>query len=123
MAVYKELEEKLKLALSDSDSDVKIKVDCYNGTVAAVSFYINGLKKARCGKTEVIGKASELKGTQVEFNGAANNPGDGEIKIEHSIYMESGNSITYTFPDDYTGAPPFDSDDENVGYKFHVNME
>jgi hypothetical protein len=123
MAVYIEKKEKLNLFLSDSDNEVKITVNCYYGAMAAVSFYQDGLKTVRCGETKVIGKASELKGKSVEFNGKANNPGGNNVKVEHKIHEVSENSIIYIFPDDYTGSPDYDPNDENPNYKFFVNME
>lgn len=122
MAIYKEQPSKLNHVLSDSDNPVKIKIDCFYGTVASVSFYHNGLKSINCGETTVIGKASELKGVTIEFNGAANNPDGQAVKVSHTIFEENGNTTTYTFPNDYTGTPEFDPNDENPDYKFFVNF-
>lgn len=122
MAIYKEKQDKLNINLTNSDNLVKIKVDCYYGTVASVSFYHESLKTVQCGETEVIGKAKDLNNSTIEFNGTANNPDGAQIKIVHTIYEGPGETVTYTFSDDYSGIPDFNSDDEHPDYKFFLNL-
>ena len=122
MAIFTEQKEKLNLQLSDSDNDVNITVDCFNGTIASVAFNNNRIVLVHCGETMLIGKASRLKGKMIKFNGSADNPDGNAIKVTHNIFEVEGNQIDYTFPDDYTGDPPYDSDDDNPSYTFFVNF-
>jgi len=121
MCIYKEKPDKLNLNVTNSNQEVKIKLDCYFGTVASVSFYHNGLKTINCGEEETIDEATNIKGSQDEFNGKANNPNNQQIRVVHTIYEVGGDSIEYIFPDDYTGNPPYDPNDKNPDYKFFVN--
>jgi len=122
MSIYKEQKNKLNLDLSDSEKKVKIKIDCYNGTIGSVSFYHNNPKTLKCGQTRVIGKAKDLKNKNIEFNGAANNPDGEDIKIVHTIFEENGETITYSFPENFSGNPDFDPNDEHPDYKFFLNL-
>jgi len=122
MAIYTEQRIKLNLNLTNSNNLVKIEVNCYNGTVASVNPGQRNQSPIHCGETRTLGKASDLKGKTVRFNCAANNPDEDEIKIEHIIFEEDENSIEYTFPNDYTGTPNFNKNDEHLNYKFYVNF-
>lgn len=122
MAIYKEKKEKLNLNVSNSNNEVKISVDCYNGTTTQVSIDTGSLVIAGCSETKVIEKASFLKGKTLEFSCAANNPDSNQIKVIHKIFEAGGNEITYIFPDDYTGEPAYDKNDDNPSYTFYVNF-
>lgn len=122
MSIYKEKKERLNLKLSDSDNDVNITVDCFNGTVASVTFKNPKILEVHCGETKRIGKSSGLRGKTIKFSGAANNPDGNKIKITHKIFEVGKDQITYTFPDDYSGVPPYDNNDDNPSYTFYVNF-
>ncbi len=122
MPIYEENENKLNLDVSDSEQLVKITIDSYHGTVASVSFDHGTIKTVNGGETLEIGKASELKGSSLEFTGSANNPDGNDIKIRHTIFEFEDQPLIYTFPDDYTGTNNYDSSDENPTYVFLVNF-
>jgi hypothetical protein len=123
MASYKEKKDKLNLNVSDSNNMVKIQVDCNTGTVVAVSYRGEVIKTVHCGKIEDLGEAKNLKGRTLKFVGDANNPDNGTINVQHKIYEEGGESVIYTFPDDYTGDPKYDSTDNHPLYKFSINYK
>jgi hypothetical protein len=122
MSIYTEKLEKNSLKVSDSSNLVMFKVDCQYGTTASVAFYQNGLKKVRCGKEVTIGKASDLNGLTISFNGSSGNPGKGQIKIIHTFYEEGGTKLIYIFPDDYTGSPDFNEQDAQPSYEFYIKF-
>jgi hypothetical protein len=120
MPIYVENPDKLNLQISDSQIDVIIKVNCYCGTRTTVAFESG---YAKCKKSVVIGKASELKGQTVLFSGSAYNALDNNIRVKHTIQEENGNELIYIFPDDYAGNPEYPLSDENPTYEFTVNFE
>ncbi len=122
MDEYVERKGKLVFRVSGLNNPVKIKVDCQYGTLAGVSFYYYGLKTVKCGEEVLIGKGQDLKNQSLEFSGASGNPDGGRLKIIHTIYEIGGNFVVYTFPDEYTGKPPFDLKDQEPSYVFTVNF-
>ncbi|MBE0573609.1 hypothetical protein IH575_01765 [Candidatus Dojkabacteria bacterium] len=122
MPVFREKSDKLNLILSNGSNDVKIKVDCYYGTQVSVSFYHKSLVTLSCGNTKKIENSNSLKGKSITFNGAANNPNGGQIKIIHTIWEENGNSIEYAIPEDFSGEIAWDSNNINPSYEFQVNF-
>jgi len=123
MPIYKERDDKLELIVDNSDNMVKIKVDCYNGTLISLSYDNGNIRTVHCGETEEIGDAEDLKiKSPIEFVGSASNPDGEKIKVEISIFDDDDHSISYTFPDDYTGSPEYDDNDENPTYRFFVNF-
>jgi len=122
MNEYVEKEGKLVFRISGLNNPVQIKVDCQYGTLSKVSFFHNGLETVGCGEEDTIGAGQNLKHHTIEFNGASGNPDGGKIKIIHTIYETGGNSLVYTFPDDYTGKPPYDLNDQEPSYVFTVNF-
>jgi hypothetical protein len=122
MAIYVEKSDKLNLSVTDTDNPVKITVNCFNGTLVELSFYWKTARLVSCGQTIEIGTAKELKNKKIEFTGLASNPDGNNIKIEHVIFEENGNSIKYTFPDDYKGTPDLDKTAQTVTYTFTVNF-
>jgi hypothetical protein len=125
MAICREKEDKLQLAVSNSDNEVKIKVDCYKGTITTVKFIdSHGIKKyVKEGKTEIVGKASELKNKSSLFTGSPRNLGGENIVVEHTIFEDNGKFIIYKFPHDYTGTPDYDKNEENPTHKFTVSFK
>lgn len=127
MPIYKEKKEKLNLIISNNDNLVKITVNTFNNTIAPVHIYLSGeidkmVPDDNNNNTVVIGKASELKDKTIIFRSTASNPDGNSIKVSHTIFEEGGNSLTYTFPDDYTGILPYDHSDLIQSYKFYVNF-
>ena len=122
MPIYKEKADKNILLISDSDNPVVFKVDCQFGTIAEVSYDLNGLKTVGCGEQTILGPASALKGLTMTFNGSSGNPDGKQIKIIHTFYEEGGNILIYNFPGDYTGKPDFDEQDQEPSYKFYVKF-
>lgn len=123
MEQYKEEKDKNILEVSNSNNSIKLKVDCQYGTIASVGFIHNGRsKKVRCRKKKVIGSAAELKGKTFKFKGASGNPNRGQIKIIHTAFEEGGNELIYTFPDDYSGTPNFEEDDQEPSYQFYIKF-
>jgi hypothetical protein len=122
MAIYTEKLNKLNLVVSNSSNPVKITVDCINGTLVSVFFDLGSIKKVHCDETELIGPAKNLKGNAIEFDGLASNPGSDAIKLIHTIVEEGGSKIIYTFPDDYSGVPPYNKEDLDPSYSFFVNF-
>ncbi|OFX28206.1 MAG: hypothetical protein A2X08_10515 [Bacteroidetes bacterium GWA2_32_17] len=122
MSVYKEKKEKNILTISNLNNPIKLKVDCQYGTISEVTFNHNELKTVGCGENKIVGSASELKGKTINFNGASGNPSGGQIKIIHTIYEEGGNELIYIFPDNYSGNPYFDENDQEPSYKFYINF-
>lgn len=118
MPVYEENKGKLILNVSDSDNDVKITVNCLYGSEAQIRVDTGRLIKVDYGETKVLGKASALKNKILEFEGIAENPNGNKINVEHTIFEEGGEKITYVFPDDYTGKPELDKNDTNPSYLF-----
>ena len=122
MPEFKEREDKLTLVLSATDNPVKLKVDCQFGTIANVSCIHEELISVPCGEEKTFGETSNLKGETIEFNGASGNPSGSDVKIIHTVYEQNGNKIIYTFPDDYTGEPEFDSNDLEPSYVFYIKF-
>jgi hypothetical protein len=119
---YTEKPGKLNLTVSNSSNPVIMTFDCYNGTLASVSFD-SGIKiKVHSGETEIIGSAKDLKGKRIEFTGLASNPGNESIKVTHIIIEDGGNKLVYTFPNDYSGAPAYKKEDVDPSYTFFVNF-
>ena len=119
---YVEKESRLNLDVTNSDNEIKFQIDCFNGTQANVSLFNGDEKELLCGEAKSIGKASALKGKTVFVIGAADNPDGEAIKIVHKIFETNGNSLTYIFPDDYTGTPQFDKKDDHPDYKLFINL-
>lgn len=120
MDEYVEIPGKLVFRITNPARDIRIKVDCQYGTLAKVSFYRNNLITVGCGEKGIVDKARSLQMRTVTFNGSSGNPGGGKIRIIHTISEEGGNELVYTFPDDYTGQPPFDEQDQEPVYVFPV---
>lgn len=120
MDEYVEIPGKLVFKITNPEKNIRIKVDCQYGTLAKVSFYTFALVTVGCGETKIIEKVQKLQKRTVTFNGSSGNPGGGRIKIIHTISEEGGNELVYTFPDDYTGQPPFDESDQEPSYVFPV---
>ena len=123
MAIFTEKSDKLNLSVSGTDNLVKITVNCFNGTLNKLSFYWKKSRLVSCGQTIEIDTAKELKNKKIEFTGLASNPGADNIKIEHLIFEENGNTIRYIFPDEYTGTPAFDNNESTPTYTFIVNFQ
>ena len=121
MPLYKEKDDKLTFHLSDSGS-VKIKVDCFNGTIVKVRFHFNDFKSAECGQTVEIGPSTGLKDKSIKIKVSAQNPDKGKIKVQHTIFDDAGNTISYIFPDDFTGMPAYENPPLNLDYEFKVSM-
>lgn len=122
MPVFREKPDKLNLNLSTSSNKVRIKVDCYFGTQVSVSFYHGSVVTLSCRENKEIDISNSLKGQAVVFNGSANNPDGGQVKIVHKIWEENGNSIEYTISEDYSGETPWDPANNNPSYEFQVNF-
>lgn len=122
MAIYVENKDRNILVITVDGGDVEFKIDCQYGTYASVSFFYKGLKTVGCGQNVIIGNTSELKGKNITFNGASGNPDGGKIRIIHTCYEIGGNTLTYIFPDDYTGIPPYDENDKEPSYKFFIKF-
>lgn len=121
MSEYNEQDRKLTFSTS-SNRNINLSVDCQLGTIAEVSFYTDELKTVGCGDTVKIGNSDELKNKRIEFNGASGNPESNPVKVIHTIEEEEGEKISYTFPDDYTGTPEFNEDDQEPSYVFYVHF-
>jgi len=121
MPIYKERDDKLSFQVPDT-GEIKIKIDCYDGTIVRGSFHFNDFKHVNCGQTVVIGSAQGLKGKAIKVKGAAQNPDRNPVKIQHTIFDDQGNSVSYTFPDNYSGTPEYTSPPANVDYEFKINM-
>jgi hypothetical protein len=121
MPLFKEKDDKLSLPLADSGV-VKIKIDCLNGTIVKARFHFNDFKSLECGQTVEIGSSAGLKNKSIKVKGSAQNPDRDKIKIQHTVFDESGNSVSYTFPDDYTGSPEYANPPNNIDYEFKINM-
>ncbi len=121
MSEYIEQSDKYTFPTS-SHRKVNFSVDCHHGTIAEVSFFNDELKTVGCGEQITIGNGDELKDQIIEFNGASGNPDDSLIKVTHIIEEEDGDSMSYTFPDDFTGTPDFDDDDDEPSYTFYVHF-
>ena len=123
MSVYKEIKEKYNLLLTDPDKLVTIKITCYNGTTVRMLTSVTGYNILQCGDLHVLGRADQLNGKTVRFDGVCKNPDGQKIKIKHKIYESGGeDEVKYIFPDDYTGSPEFDESDAEPHYRFYVTM-
>jgi len=118
--IYEEMPDKLELDLSESQGPVILKVTCFNQTVTIVRYHYLGLHKLLCGEEGQVGNSQGLKGKTRLYTGSANNPAQGAIKVQHEFTAPNGKKLIYTFPDDYTGAPPFPTSDKNPTWQFLV---
>ncbi len=124
MALYKENENKLKLNVSDTRNDVFVKLDCYHGTMGWVTFYYKGVQRTDCGgEPATVGEASFLKGKSRIFTLSMNNPGGTPVKAKLTWFEQGSESLEYAFPDDYTGSPEFDKQDEHPTLKVRVEFK
>ncbi|MEO8066478.1 MAG: hypothetical protein ABI599_02170 [Flavobacteriales bacterium] len=120
--LYKEKDDKLCLDVPATDKTVTLEVTCFNATTAKVSYYYSGLKVANCGDAVDVGIANTLKGAKRAYNGNGSNPLGGKFKVKHVFTSPNGKKLTYVFPDDYTGTPAYNADDELPDYRFIVNF-
>jgi len=121
MPIYKEKEDKISLELTSESNKVFITVDCYSGTLISLSFDVGTIKTIHCGDTEEIGDAEDLKNkSPIKFVGSASNPEDDNIEVKVTFFDDDDNSVSYTFPDEYTGLPEYENSDKNPTYQFTV---
>jgi FlaG/FlaF family flagellin (archaellin) len=121
MPIFVEKHDKLNLNVSDTSNLVKITVDCDDGTLTSVAFDSGNLETVHCGETVIVGKAKDLKGKTIEFNGLASNPSGDSINVKHTIFEEGSNKIIYVFPDNFSGVPKY-SGQPDPSYTFYVNF-
>lgn len=120
--IYREKGDKLTLFLSQNENAVKIKIKCFNCTFGKLRFHFNDFIGVDFGETKVIGKSNLLKDKTIKFKAVAQNMDENNIKIIHTIYEENGNSLSYTFPDDYTGTPQYNNSSQIIDYEFTVKF-
>lgn len=126
MPRFIEKDDKLNLNVSASDNFVKITVNRYNGTDVDIAAKYEDRSRKKIpdnsgSYTIELGKAIELKGQKIKFTGSAENPGGDSNRITHTIFEDGGNSISYTFSEDYTGTPDYDGS-AHPTYIFIVNF-
>jgi hypothetical protein len=122
MPIYKEKKEKLTLEIISNERPVNIRVACYYGTTSEISYYLNDLKEVPIGEEVKLGTGSELKGKRLLFTSAASNKDGLEIKLDFTLTQEGTEPLTYTFPEDYTGTPDFNTEDQEPTHQFHVKF-
>ena len=118
MAIYRENKEKLRKTLL-GHSTVRLTVNCYLGTIVNVETQD---VEFTCAESKAIGDEVQLKGNRIKVTGTPRTPEGEEIRVEHIFDSPSGTK-TYTFPDDYTGSPPYNPTDTNVTYIFYMNFD
>ena len=122
MASYTEKVDRNELILSSNDkNEVKITMNGLHGTHAGLSFISpNHSQYIEAGTTVLIDNVASLKNEgMVYFSCDADNYGGMLAVVEFKILEVKGNSITYRFPDDFTGTPnvPGNEDSPLVGFK------
>jgi len=122
MSEYVEIKNKLNFKVSNNNNPVFLRVDCEYQTIVSVAFYTDKINSVDCGIEAKIGDAPEIRGKSIDFNGSPVNPNQGSIRIIHTIYQKGGDKLIYIFPDDFTGEPAFDENDDQPNYVFDVNF-
>lgn len=122
MPVYKEKEDKLVFKLHGGADDVKLSLVVNQGADASVSFGFPPKSVNSDHPVNSIGKAEELKGQELSFDGAVSNP----FKHKNNILLivsQGSRSMTYGFPRDYTGTPEYTDTYQTVAFSFTVKFE
>ncbi len=122
MSVYDEKMDKFSFITSNSGKPVKLKVETHYGTLVSVALKKESTITVHEDEEKEIGNNGDLKGKTMIFAGVSGNPDNGQIKIIHTISQQDGNTISYTFPDDYTGSPNFNNSDKQPSYFFYVKF-
>lgn len=119
---YREQDEKLTLRVGSGIDEVTVKITCLQGTVATLSFNNKGPRLIKCtDAAKPVGEEGALGGNRRLYSGGGDNPLGKGFKVKH-VFTSSVDECTYTFPDDYTGEPDFDKDDETPAYAFVINF-
>jgi|GEM_PF-5738281 len=119
MPIYTEKDDKLNVKLTGTENDITIRLDCYYGTKASLAFGDNQL--LNCGDTLKIRSDAGASG-RITFSGSCSNPQGGTIKVTHTVLRGEEVLFTYTFPNDYTGTPPYSATDKTPSYEFRINF-
>lgn len=107
-------------------NQVTIQMDCFSGTIAGLTFispmhspYLN------CGDKTVVDSVGSLrKKGMIAFVCDADNPSDQQAKMTFTIEEIGGNSIVYSFPDDFSNPENGVPEDEDSPYlTFYCKFE
>ncbi len=121
MAIFKEKSDKLNFIINSDGGPVEITLTNQNGTEASVSYSFPPKRVDSDNPSNSVGSASQLAGRSVAFSGAANNPMSNNNKVKHTI-SQGTESLTYIFPDDYSGDPSYADTSDSIAYEFSVNF-
>ena len=101
-------------------------MDCYNGTTGVLSFISSNTSHSiKCGATAVIDTVEALKNKKhriISFSWDAENYDGKAAKASFKIWEQGGNSITYTFPDDYEGSPDVPENEDSPFLTFYCTF-
>ena len=126
MASYMEKEDKNELILSANDKrEVKITMTGIYGATAGLSFISpNHSQYIEVGTTVLIDNVASLKSEgSIFFSCDADNYGGLAAVIEFKIFEVKGRSITYRFPDDFTGTPNVPGNEDSPLLSFKCNFK
>ena len=74
------------------------------------------------GEKKSIGNSS-LKGKRVRLISVTEDRTNQGITVAFTVTQKDGESLTYVFPDDFTGEPEFDTEDDMPTFYIYLNVE
>ena len=120
MGLYKENKTKLKFQLKN-DNDIELAITCSPGARVNTNVNSNGVNIWN-GEKKSIGNSS-LKGKRVRLISITEDRTNQGIIITFTFTQKDGEILTYVFPDDFTGEPEFDTDDDMPTFYLYLNVE
>jgi hypothetical protein len=120
MGLYKEIKTKLNFNVLN-ENDIELTVTSFPGVRVATTANSNGVQVWN-NETLSIGN-SNLKGTLVRLISITEDRTEGGIQVTLSIKQKEGENLSYIFPDDFTGSPDFDENDQMPTFYTYINFK
>lgn len=120
MGLYKESKTKLNFTVLN-ENDIELTVTSSPGVRVSTTVNSNNVKVWN-DETKEIGN-SNLKGKLVRFISVTEDRTGAGIKITLLVKQKDGESLTYNFPNDFTGTPDYDENDEMPTFYTYINFK
>lgn len=120
MGLYKESKTKLNFTILN-ENDIELTVTSSAGVRASTSVNSNNVLVWN-NETKVIGNTN-LKGKLVRFITVTEDRTGGSIEVTLLVKQKDGESLRYIFPDDFTGSPDYDENEEMPTFYIYINFK
>lgn len=120
MGLYKESKTKLNFTVLN-ENDIELTVTSSPGVRVSTTVNSNNVQLWN-DESKVIGN-SNLQGKQVRCISVTEDRTGAGIVVTVLVKQKDGESLSYIFPDDYTGTPDFDENDEMPTFYTYINFK